>query len=285
MRVRIAALALAALLAAAAAARASPDLIDPTDAVPGHAGVTYLDLVREAVPDLAYNDADKAWEGHMAHPLRHAGGDSYHDDPPDPVTLTFIFDERIHVGGKPRIVLSIDLGYPEDTVESYTMLALYDDTLATPKLLDAVDIGLDKDTSFDEHAILPLGPGDDAIATYSEHFNSNQTYSGRLLLFPYRDHFQTIANLFTLSERMCGYEHDEIPAFTTRAVHGSPYREILLTVADTLTRNDEDCGDDHPPRPFHHAWHATYRWNAAKGRYVGDERGLAPLDKENKAEF
>ena len=84
---------------------------------------------------------------------------------------------------------------------------------------------------------------------------------------------------------MCGYEHDEIPAFTTRAVHGSPYREVLLTVADTLTRNDEDCGDDHPPRPFHHAWHATYRWNAAKGRYVGDERGLAPLDKENKAEF
>lgn len=278
-------LAIAIALAAPAGARASSDLIEPTDQVPGHPGVTYLDLVRQAAPDLAWNETDKAYEGHMARPLRHAAGKASDVDPPDPVTLSFIFDKRIHVGGKPRIVLSVDLGYPEGYVESYTMLALYDDTAATPKLLDAVDIGLDKDTSFGDPPVLALGPGDDAVTTYSEHFNSNQTYSARLLLFPFRDRFQTIANLFTLSDHGCGFEHDETPSFTTRPVRAGPYREVLLTVADTLTRNDEDCGDETVPRRFRHAWRATYRWSAAKGRYVGDERGLAPLDKENKAEF
>jgi hypothetical protein len=284
MRVPIAALALA-LAAVPVSAFASPDLIDPTDAVPGHPGVTYLDLVKQSVPDLAYNDAYKVWQGHLAHSLRHAAGRASDVDAPDPVTLSFIFDKRIHVGGRSRIVLSVDFGYPEDTVESFTMLALYDDTATTPRLLDAVDIGLDKDTSFDEQAIVPLGPGDDAIGTYSEHFNSNQTYSARLLIFPFRDHFQTIANLFTLSEHACGYEHDEIPTVATRAVRGSPYREVLLTVADALIHNGEDCGDEAIPRPFHHAWHATYLWNAVRRVYVGEERGLAPLDKENQAEF
>ncbi|MDR3512223.1 MAG: hypothetical protein P4L73_11355 [Caulobacteraceae bacterium] len=46
-------------------ARAAPPRAAPTafvhadDAVPGHPGVTYLDLVRRLVPDLAMNPADR----------------------------------------------------------------------------------------------------------------------------------------------------------------------------------------------------------------------------------
>jgi hypothetical protein len=276
-----AALGLAAALAlAATGARAE----DPGDTVPGHPGVTWLDLIKQKIPDLAWNAADKAIEGHLAQPLTHLAGRTYQTDPPDPVVLSFISVRRIHAGGQPRIVVMADLGQAGDVVEGTTMLALYDDA-STPKLLDAVDVGVDKDTAFDAHDLLPLGPGDDALVTYSEHFNSNQTYAGRLLLFVRDDRFQLIAHVFTLSDRYCGYERAETPMFSTRPQAASPYPRIDLVVTETLKRTGEDCDDDALPTPYTRSFRATYRWDAGKGAFAADESGLDTLDKENEARF
>lgn len=272
------------LAAAVAVAATAVCAQDPSDAVPGHPGVTWLDLLEQKIPDLAWNAANKDIEGHLAAPLPHAAGKTFQSDPPDSVVLSDISERRIQAGGKPRIVIMADLGQAEGSAASTTLLALYDDA-PTPRLLDAVDVGLDKDTGFDEHDVLPLGPGDEALLTYSEHFNSNQTYSGRLLLFVRDDRFQLIADIFTLSDRYCGYERREAPALSTRPRSGAAYPEIDLTVTETLTRNDEDCDDDAVPAPYTRSFRATYRWDAGKGRFDADETALEPLDKENQERF
>ena len=278
-------LALVAALALAPAARAAdPVLTEPSDLVPGHPGVTWLDLLKQEIPDLAPNAANKDIEGHLAGPLPHVEGKTYQSDPPDPVVLSYVDNLRIHAGGKPYIVVIADLGQAEDSAQSTTLLALYDDA-PTPKLLDAVDVGLDKDTGFDDHDLLPLGPGDDAVVTYSEHFNSDQSYQGRLLLFVRSGHFRVIAHVFTLSDRGCGYDRDEVPTLTTRPDAVSPYRQVDLVITETLKRTDEDCSDDVVPGPYTRSFHASYRWDADKSQWDADEAGLGRLDKENEARF
>src|SRR5262245_24445844 len=46
-------------------------LKDAGDAVPGHPGLTYADLVRQAVPDLGPSADDRRVEGHFRTPPRH----------------------------------------------------------------------------------------------------------------------------------------------------------------------------------------------------------------------
>jgi hypothetical protein len=274
----------AAIALASAAKAADPVLTEPGDAVPGHPGVTYLDLLRQEIPDLAANAANKDIEGHLTRPLRHAAGKTYQSDPPDPVVVSYVDDLRIHAGGKPYIVVMADLGQAEDSAQDTALLALYDDA-PTPRLVDAVDVGVDKDTGLDDHDLLPLGPGDDAVLTYSEHFNSDQSYQGRLLLFVRDGRFQLIAHIFTLSDRFCGYDRDEVPVLTTRPDAGSPYRQVDLVITETLKHTDEDCSDDVVPEPYTRSFHASYRWDAGKGQWDADEAGLARLDKENEARF
>ncbi len=260
---------------------ATPDLPEVTGAVAGHPGVTYLDLLREAIPDLAYNAADKQVEGHLKS-LRHIMGKGAGGDPPDPVVVDFIEVRHIKAGGRPRLVVLAGLGQAEDSAQSATLLALFDDA-AKPRLLDAVDVGVDKDTGFNDHpSQIALGPGDDALVTYSEHSNSNQSYQARLVIFVRGDRLRLIDDIFVLSDNACGYQRDETPVFATQPA--TPYATVLVAVTERLKRLDEDCSGQAVPRPYVRAYHAAYRWDAAKGAFVG--RGdLVRLDKLNRGRF
>jgi hypothetical protein len=267
-----------------AAAATTPDvhIIEAADVVPGHPGVTYLSLIKQAAPNLADTGADHEIEGHLDKPPRHLAGKSDEGDPPDPVVLGFIDDQRIRAGGKPRIVLMADLGPDPDRAQSMTLLLLFDDAPA-PRLLDVVDVGVDKETSFDDQPKLPLGPGDDALVTYSEHFNSEQTYSGRLLSQVRGDRFQLIDDIFTLSDRGCGWKRQETPTFTTRP--GRPYATIDVVVRERLVRADEDCGDAGVPKPYARRYESIYRWDARKGAWTAKPDGLSRLAAINEKRF
>ncbi|HEX3406000.1 MAG TPA: hypothetical protein VHS81_02085, partial [Caulobacteraceae bacterium] len=141
-----------AMLAASPAFAGEDGLMDAGDAVPGHPGMTYADLVRQAVPDLALNNDDHQVEGHFKSPPRHLAGEDEQGDPSEPAVLSSIEDKRILVGGKKRIVLLADLGGKEGRVEGLALLMLFDDTGSSPKLLDAADVGIDKDTAFADQA-------------------------------------------------------------------------------------------------------------------------------------
>ncbi len=272
----------AASAAPAIVASADPPLPpEVTDAVPGHPGVTYLQLLRQAIPDLAYNAADKQVEGHLKS-LRHIFGKVSEGDPPDPLVVDFVEVRHIKAGGRPRLVVLADLGADPDRAQDTALLALFDDA-AKPKLLDAVDVGVDKDTGFNEDpSQIALGPGDDALVTHSEHGNSNQGYANRLVIFVRGDRLRLLDSFFTLSDVYCGYRRDEKPVFTPKT--GAPYATLEVTVTETLTHLDEDCGDQAVPAPYVHTYRATYRWDAAKAAFVshGD---LAKLDKLNQGRF
>lgn len=258
--------------------------VDIDAAVPGHPGVTYRDLLKEAVPDLADNAADKQTEGHLAKPLRHIAGDKEGGDPPDPVVIGSLEAVTLQSGGQPRLALLVDLGHTDDRVAGTSLLALFDDA-KVPRLLDAVDVGMDRDTGFSEHERLRLGPGDDALITYSEHFNSNQTYGFHSVIFARRNRLTLLAQIFTLSDRNCGWQRTQTPTFTVRPDPPGSYGRLEVAVKVARTRDATETCDTPPPRPFVHTYRGSWRWDGRHGRFVGATAELDRLDKLNQANF
>ena len=277
--------AIAGVLALTAGSGLAADLPDVGDAVPGHPGVTYLDLLRQVVPDLKANPDNKDIEGHLRGPLKHVAGKEYDGDPPDPVVAESFLDvRRLTLHGKPRLVLLEDLGADPDRAYDTALLALYDDS-GSPRLLDAVDVGVDRDTAFGDTAVLDLGGGESALVTLSEHLNSNQAYDSWLLILPHADRLQLIDTVQLISDRDCGWDRRETPTFTTQPDPLSPYAQIFVTVSEKRTRVDEDCGDQAVPKPYSRIWRTVYRWDAKAGRYVDRAHGLDALEKVNQARF
>jgi hypothetical protein len=274
----ITALALAAPIASARAASVS--LADP---VPGHAGMTYLDLLRQAAPDLRESDRDA--QGHLAAPLRHLAVKDFGGDLPDPVTVSQLEAVRIEVGGRPRLVVMADLGPSETSVQSNTLLALFDDA-PKPRLLDVAAVGLDRLTSFGTPEKLRIGPGDEALITYSEHFNTSETYAGQLVIFVLNGRLTRLLQLFNLSDRECGWERTEAPSFASRPDPGRRYWRVEVTVREVMkVDRSAGCGEERMPRPYVRSWRATYRWDGARRRYVTVSTTLNRLDRLHRARF
>ena len=257
----------AALLALAAPARAAGGIHNGTDAVPGHPGMTYVDLIKQAVPDLAKNSDDSAFEGHLSATPRHIAGPDYQGAPSDnSVTLGFVEERRIKVGGKPRIAMLADLGPKEGEVAGLALLMLFTDT-AKPKLLDDADVGMDKDSVIAEHAVLPLGPGDDALVTYSEHDDADLTMGGYVLISPVGDHLKLIQFMQLTSVVACGWTDVQTTKFSTAPDPGRAYRKIVVRVSSRFRRTDPSCGARDVPKAHSAVYTADYRWNAAARRF------------------
>jgi hypothetical protein len=269
------------------AAPMSAKQVHPDDEVPGHPGLTYLDLVRQEVKDLAPNKADdNALEGSLPTPApRHLGGKVFEGDTPDPVTLGWMEDERIIAGGKHRMVILADLGPDPDRAYSQTLLLLFDDDVAKPKLLDAGDVGLDKDTEFDEHMpTLRIGPGDEALLTVSEHDDADLSYDGSLLVFVRGDRFRQITHYYVINANNCGWTQRQTAKLSATPVRGSAYDNIDLKITHAIRKNTDDgCGDP-PPKRLTRTFEALYRWNAKLGRFVTTSTALKQLAKLNGME-
>lgn len=278
MRIRtlpILALALAGLAAKPALAADAP-LPELTDAVPGHPGVTIEDLLKQAAPDL--HDQGNDVVGHVREPLRHLAGKDYAGDLDDPQVFTMPEMKTFEAGGRRYLAVMVDIGGMEAMVAGATLLALYDDA-PKPRLLDMVNVGVDKDTSFDD-PVIRLGPHDQALVTYSEHFNSDETYAGRLIAFVRGGRWRLLDNIGTYSLHTCGYERDETPVFTSRPDPGRAYWQVRVDMQVKTTRDPtEDCGDQKMPRPGLLHYRAVYRWDATRGRFVDTVNGLKALDR------
>ena len=259
--------ALAALVAAPGVGVAdTKQFHDAAEAVPGHPGLTYLDLIRRAVPDLAKNAADDRFEGHLATTPRHIAGPEYQGDPPDVVTVGLVEDQRIKIGGKPRIALLVDLGPKPDRVEGLALLMLLDDA-PRPRLLDDADVGIDQDSVFAERAVLPLGGGDDALVTYSEDDDADLTMGGYVLISPIGDRLRMVQLFDIASIEACGWSNIERAKFSTSPDPGRAYRRIEVQASARFRRTDPSCGPRDVPKAHSAVFSATYRWNAAARRF------------------
>ena len=288
MRRRLLALAgaLALLTTAPALAADENRLMDAGDAVPGHPGLTYEDLVRQGVPDLALSPDDHRVEGHFTTPPRHLAGQEFEGDPSDPVVLGSIEDRRILVGGRKRMVLLADLGGKEGRVEGLALMMLFDDEGATPKLIDAADVGIDRYTGFAQQAVLPLAAGDAALVTWSEHDDADLTEGGYMIVSPLGDRLSMIGLIELTSEDLCSWQGHESVRFATAPDPAARYNRILATAKAAFQDTRQDgCNDEKHPKAVTHVYRGTWRWNAASRRYEAGRSTLGGLDALNAKIF
>lgn len=273
-----------AMLAANPAAAAAP-FFKAGDPVAGHRGMTYLDLVKLAVPSLAPSAGDDAIYGRLKAMPRHLGGREYDGDGmPDPVTLGEIEAQRIKIGGKRRIAVLADLGEVPGRVEGLALLMLITDE-ARPRLLDAANVGVDKDTVFAERGPLALGPGDDALVTYSEHDDADLSMGGYVLIQTAGDRLRLIQIIPVTSVRMCSWENIEDAHFAATPDPGRPYSKITVSVRAAFKRTHEDGCSDTPPKTHAQTFSASFDWNPAHRRFETASGELKRLDAFNTFAF
>lgn len=250
-------------------------------AIPGHMDVTYLDLARMVIPGLA-GDSNGFYRGGLPIEMRHIEGPDGGGSPPETSGLSNAGVLAIKAGGKDRLAMLYDLGDSPDSAEGYAVLALYDIT-DKPKLLDVVNVALDRGTYFREPGKLSVGPNDDIVITMSAHFNSSQNYAITPLIMVRDDKFQLIDMIFTFDENLCAYSRKQDVAFQTIA-DGQPYAAVKVTVTDATVLNGESC-DDQPPKPEAHTISVTYHWDKKTLHYVKDSDALDKLAGENAKRF
>ena len=263
--------------AAAAQAVSFPEF---GSALPGRQDVTNLDLARMVIPGLALN-ADGFYHGGLPIEMRHIEGPDSGGSPPES-SLPNAGVLAIKAGGKDRLAMLYDLGDSPDSAEGYAVLALYDVT-AKPKLLDAVNVAVDRSTYFREPGKLSVGAGDDVLITMSTHFNSSQGYVITPLIMVRNDKFELVDMIYTFDENLCAYRRTQDVAFQT-IVDGQPYAAIKVTVTDATAPSDESC-DEQPPEAQSHAISVTYHWDKTASHYVKDSDALDKLAGENAKRF
>lgn len=256
-------------------------LPDLGSTLPGRTDVTYLDLARMVIPDLA---AEKhgTFKGGPPIDMRHVQGPDAGGSPPETTSLSNATVLAVKAGGKDRLAMLFDLGDSPDSAEGYAVLALYD-TAGKPTLLDAVNVALDRDTYFQEPDRLSVGANDDILMTASSHSNSEQNYMITLLVMVVGDKFKLIDTIYTFDERLCAYSHTQDVAFRT-VKDGRSHAAINATVTDAIVPSDESC-DEAAPKASSHKISVTYHWNKKSSRYVADSDAFEKLSVENEKRF
>ena len=259
------------------AAAASAGISDP---VPGHPGLTYLDLMKLVVTDLAATPDGAS--GHKVVAFRHIEGADLKADVEDTVTLGSTSIQAIPVPGRTdRVLVLADLGGSDGNVEEAELLGLFAID-PKPRLLDVVEVGNDRWTALDDTP-RTLAPGSPLIIIDSDHDNSNENYNSTEMIFIRDDRFTLIDTLFTFSVSVCAFNRTQETAYATLAAPG-PYRTLRVTVTETVKRTGDECNDDEKPPPAGvHRYSGTYRWNAARGRFEAQAGQLAVLEARNRS--
>lgn len=251
-----------------------------TDAVPGHPGITYGDLMKQVIPDLEPQEGGR-WSGTDIPAL--AGPDGAPDQ--NDLSGGFVFASvdvlKVKEAGRSRILL-LTAGTETDSFAE--ILAAFDDESSVPKLLDLVDIGLDRFTNFG-NAAGKLSAGDELFAVDNSHSNSNQEYLIADLMFLRDGHFKRVAEVMTLGERTCTHEMHETLKVKTAAHRGAVYRDVDIAVTQETTLTDLDCGEAERPKPGKTVWRDVFRWDPAKQEFVSKTDRLGDLAKDNEKQF
>ena len=259
-----------------------PGTAQVSDAVPGHPGVTFVDLLAQMVPGLALADTGASAPA-PPEPFRHIAGPDNEGEPPDQLQVDSLEPLALEVDGKKRIAIVADFGAAQDRVADITLLGLFDDG-AMPKLLDFADVGLDRFSGFASVPSFRIGPHDEAISLDSSHSNSSESYEQPMLIFIQADKLTLIDSYFVFGERECNFQQDQELAVKelpdSRLLHWSFRVEVTQTRSKT---KGEDCPEPTPSQSVTKVYSATYVWSPKRQNFVTTSRQLDQLAKENDA--
>lgn len=247
--------------------------------VRGLEGITYLELVRQLIPNLALNGS--AYQGHDLIDMRNIAGPS-DTERPSTISLSNVAALDVASDGKERLLLLVDLGQQAASAEGFAVLALYD-LAGVPKLVDAANVAYDQNTYFRDPGRLPLGQGKDAVVTISTHFNSNQAYVTTVLILIRNDRLELIDSIFTFDEKLCSFTRTQEPSLRAIDRDGNTYGGIEVAVNETTALTGQNCEGEKTPEPGIRTISTTYRWDGE--RFVAASDALGKLAEENAERF
>lgn len=256
-------------------------LPDPQDVVPGTEGATYLDLVRQVLPDL--EESEGVYRGSKVVDTRHIAGPPMGGDPPGEYLVFDVAALPLRAAGRDRLAILFDLGETVDTAEGFAVLALYE-LGSSPLLLDAVQVGFDRRTWFRDPASVALNADDELVLTISMHANASQTYVTTAMIMARGERLQLVDTVFTFDDRGCGFERTQVPQFRSGAREGRRYADVVVTVVEITRRAPESCAGD-LPQAGSRVIEVTYRWDDRQARFLPDSDALDRLERENEQRF
>jgi hypothetical protein len=268
----------ALLVLLSAPALADDQYLTPSDPIAGHPDLTYADMLKQVIPDLA----DDGSSGHLPDDIRHIDPGS-EGDVPDSVDIQTLYVEHIQVAGRPTLWLLTDLG-GGGTLGDYSLLSVFSDE-AQPKLIDTAEVDTDRFTNFSD-VPLRISKVDEAMLVDSNHFNSEQNYSAQDLVFVRDGKLTVAASFLVFGVHACHMVQEERLKISSRA-SGKDYWPFTATITRAQARNKDDAEDclaeDAPTKSKSFA--ATYKWDATRGAYRTSSKALDQLAKSNETLF
>lgn len=165
--------------------------------------------------------------------------------------------------------------------EAVAVLAVFPEGSSEPS--DVAEVKSDRETWLGKSGLVNLG-AEDGFVVANTHHNSNQGYL-IATLFHLRDgRLRQIATAFTLSNNAgCRGSFDENLRWRTEPDGDGPPRVIAEV---ELIHNPKDatdsCEGGRAPKPRSETFADSYRWDAAKSRYLREKGNSAQLEKWNR---
>lgn len=241
---------------------ASESVSDLNENVPGLAGRSWLDLLRQAMPDLKPGDpkSDQAATATQINPMRLMPPDNEPLNPSTPIEIARLATARVEIDGKPRWIV---LG-EQDSFEAAPLMLFEAD--GDGRLLDAVNTVGDMHTDMDQDGPVALGAAGGVVGVRNWHDNSNESFNQLMLVLVAKDRFSLVTETGAYGSRSKDKQETEEASFAVRPDAGRAFARI-----DTLVKQQTQrlAGDFQTPigKPVVQLFRTSYRWNAAKGKY------------------
>lgn len=251
--------------------------VELSDPVSGHNALSYADLLRQVIPDLA--DEDTKVTGHLKTPLRHLveGSGSMLGDT---VIVSGVQALPFQADGKPLLAVLVGIDQAEDMAERPEMLAVFDMSEA-PKVLDTVDVGMDRFTGFAQVPKLAIGQESEGLVIYSEHFNAGEAFGTTALAFVHGGKLRLLDTVYTYGSQLCATQTSQTVSFAGLAEEQTPpFYAIAVTINDRRETIGEACDDQPVPEPFDRRVSTTYRWNAGTAAFVAGDDAIKTLQSQ-----
>jgi hypothetical protein len=246
------------------------------DKVPGHGDVTYYDLMKQVVPDLAVGEDGVT--GHLIDGVEHIDGADSTGETPELVEISDVQAQTVKSGGENLLWVLADLGNGGN-LGTYTLLAVFDAS-ATPKLLDAKEVDVLDFTGFVDGPFAISADGE-AMMVGSEHFNSSQSHQQRILAHMYEGKLQKIATFSLFGTRGC----EEWTTEELTVSSEDDYQDfwgIDATILRQRALAGQECEDPLESDWRHREFIAQYIWDSSEKHYVvarNDFEDLAKMDE------
>jgi len=242
---------------------ASDSVSDLNENVPGLTGRSWLDLLKQAMPDLKVGDpkSDQAATATQVKSMRLMPPSNEPLDPSRPIEIARLATARVAIDGKPRWIV---LG-EQDSFEAAPLMLF--EAGGEGKLLDVVDTVGDMHTDMDPNGPVALGAAGAVVGVRNWHDNSNESFNQLMLVVVARDRFSLVTETGAYGSRSKDKDETEEASFAVRPDAGRALARI-----DTLVKQQTQrlAGDFQTPigKPVVQLFRTSYRWNAAKGKYV-----------------